>query len=149
MSGVTVRGFTASGPWLVDVADSPAGWSTCLGHSPSEQCERYHHEIELTNVLAGSEQQAACGARVDIHLSTQREPDGDRVAAVVWTQSASQSRTTLSSLTERDESSPGASSGFGLNERVTGKIDPRSVRLHGLRVSFIENGHRRSLRLVA
>jgi hypothetical protein len=36
---------------------------------------------------------------------------------------------------------------FGLDPSVTGKIDPRSVRLHGLKVSFTENGQHRTIRL--
>jgi hypothetical protein len=146
-SSETVRGFVSSGPWLVDVVDSRCGWSTCLKPSRAQRCQRYHHEVELVDVAVGSEQSAPSGASVDIHLSTRRGPDGDRIAAVVWTQPASGSRVTLEALTERDSETPGVDSGFGLNEGVTGRIDPRSVRLRGLRVSYAENGHRRSFQL--
>ena len=146
-AGVTVRGFVSLGPWLVDVADARGGWSTCLTASRGRACARSHHQLELVDVAAGSEQSAPCAASVDIHLSTLRARDGDRTAAVVWTQSAGRSRVTLAAMTERDRRTPGGESSFGLNRPVTGDIDPSSVRLRGLRVSFVEDGRRRSLRL--
>jgi hypothetical protein len=63
--------------------------------------------------------------------------NGHRIAAVVWTQPAKASLVTLKVITARDGKN---SEAFGLNLPVTGKIDPRSVRLHGLNVSFTENG---------
>jgi hypothetical protein len=51
---------------------------------------------------------------------------------------------TLEALTEQDGQSQDASRAFGLNESATGKIDPHSVRLRALRVSYIKNGRRRA-----
>ena len=83
-------------------------------------------------------------AHVEVHLSALPARNGHRTAAVVWTQPARGSLITLKVMTARDSKGSGA---FGLNAPVTGKIDPRSVRLHGLKVSFSENGRHRTIRL--
>jgi hypothetical protein len=147
-SGERVRDFVSAGPWLVDVVDSRGGWTNCLRPSPAQRCRRYHHEIELVDIADEGGSSTQSGADVDIHLSTLRAHNGDQIAAVVWTQPAAGGLVRLEVLTDRDHRGPGGSSlGFGFNKAVTGKIDPESVRLRGLRVSFLENGRHRSLRL--
>jgi hypothetical protein len=143
-----VRDFVSSGPWLVDVVDSRGGWSTCLKSSPTQHCRRYHQEIELVDTADEGGSSTQSGADVDIHFSTVRAHNGDPIAAVVWTQPEAGGLVRLGALTDREHQGPrGSSSGFGLNRAVTGKINPQSVRLRGLHVSFLENGRQHSLRL--
>jgi hypothetical protein len=133
------RFFLLPGPRACDPVDR-ATWTLSLAI----------HEIELVDIADESRTSAQSGANVAIHLNAHRAPDGDRIAAVVWTQPAGGSRVTLEAVTERDhQGRRSSSSSSGLNPAVTGKIDPQSVRLRGLHVSFVENGHHRSLQLTA
>jgi hypothetical protein len=139
---MTVGHFSADGPWLVDLASSKAGWRSCF--ASTRPCRREHHEIELTDVVDSSQTSTSSKASVDIHLSVLPARDGRRTAAVAWTQPAPGSLIALKFITAQDRQGSGA---FGLNRPVVGRIDPRSVRLHGLRVSFIENGRHRVIKL--
>ena len=142
--GAVVGDFASDGPWLVDLASSKRGWSACDPAHSTQPCRRDHHEVELTDVAAGGQTTATSAAHVKLHLSALPARDGHRTATVVWTQPAKGSLITLRAITARDGK---GSEAFGLNPPVTGKIDPRSVQLRGLRVSFTENGRRRTITL--
>jgi hypothetical protein len=142
--GVVVGNFVSHGPWLVDVASSERGWSACVAATSTPRCRRDHHEVELTDVFGGGQTSTTSGAHLEPHLSVLPAHDGYRIAAVVWTQPAARSLITLKFITARDGRGSGA---FGLNPAVTGKIDPRSVQIHGLKVRFIEDGRHRTVKL--
>jgi hypothetical protein len=147
--GVRVGDFVSFGPWLVDLAASRRGW-TLPFHSGARAGRRVHDEVELTDVADGAAAKEISGARVQLHLSVAPAHDGEQTVAVAWTQAASGSLTTLKFLTVRDDTGhQGAASGITLNPPVTGRIDPRSIRLAGLRVRFIEDGRHRTLTLGA
>ena len=139
---VVVGHFISDGPWLVDLASSKRGWRMCF--AANGPCRRKHHEMELTDVDGGGQTSTPSGAHVEIHLSVLPAHDGARTAAVVWTQPARGSLVALRSITARDRRGSGSS---GLNPPVIGRINPRSVHLHGLKVSFIENGRHRAITL--
>jgi hypothetical protein len=141
---VVIGDFVSDGRWLVDLASSKQGWSACDLPTSTRPCRRDHHEVELTDVADGGQTSATSAGRVELHLSALPARDGHRIAAVVWTQPAKASLTTLKAITVRDGRD---SLAFGLNPSVTGKIEPGSVQLHGLRVSFTEDGRRRTIRL--
>jgi hypothetical protein len=143
-AGTVVGDFVSDGPWLVDLASSKRGWSSCYPATSGPLCRRDHDEVELTDVADGGQTSTTSAAHVELHLSALPARNGHRTAAVVWTQPARGSLITLKAITARDSQGSGA---FGLNPPVTGKIDPRSVRLHGLNVSFTENGRHRTIRL--
>jgi len=142
--GAVVGDFASDGPWLVDLASSKRGWSSCDLSTSTRPCRREHHEVELTDVADGGQTSTSSAAHVEMHLSVLPVRDGYRTAAVAWTQPAKGSLITLKVITARDGRGSGT---FGLNPPVTGRIDPSSVRLHGLTVSFIENGRHRTIRL--
>ena len=141
---MVVGDFVSDGPWLVDVASSQRGWSSCFAATSTRRCRRDHHEVELTDVFGGGQTSTSSGAHVEPHLSVLPAHDGYRIAAVAWTQPATGSLITLKFITARDGTGSGA---FGFNPAVTGKIDPRSVQIHGLKVSFIEDGRHRTIKL--
>ncbi len=142
--GAVVGDFASDGPWLVDLASSKKGWSACDPATSRRPCRRDHHEVELTDVAGGGQTTATSAAHIEIHLSALPARGGHRIAAVVWTQPAEGALITLRAITARDSK---GSEAFGLNPPVTGKIDPHSVQLHGLKVSFTENGQRRTIKL--
>lgn len=143
-SGAVVDDIVSDGAWLADLVSSKRGWSSCEPTRSAQACRRDHHEVELTDVAGGGQVSAASGAHIRIHLSALPARNGHRIAAVAWTQPAKGSLITLKIITARDGNGTGA---FGLNPPVTGKIDPRSVHLHGLTVSFTENGRHRTIKL--
>ena len=145
VSGAVVGDFVSDGPWLVDLVSSTRGWSSCLSGTTTGPCRRDHHEVELTDVAgSGSQASTTSAAHVELHLSALPIHNGNRIAAVVWTQRAGGSLITLKAVTLRDGRT---SATFGANPPVTGRINPGSVHLHGLKVSFVENGRHRTVKL--
>jgi hypothetical protein len=141
-------GFVTAGAWLAVAESSRPGWRSCA--LPGRDCRRYHHQVELDHLAgAGSSGSTHAGADVGaLHVSSTRGANGSRIGAVVWTQSDGGAQTALESLTARESanaSGPTASATSGTD--ASGAIVPSSVRLAGLRVSFVEAGHRRSVRL--
>ena len=146
-TGVVVSDFESRGPWLVNLASSKRGWSSCPAPAKTPSCHREHHEIELTDTTDGGQTTAASSTHLETHLSVLPVHNHVRVAAVAWTQPAAGSLTTLAFITARDSTTRSGSGGFGLNTSITGKIAPASVQMQGLTVSYIENGKHRTVKL--
>ncbi len=136
--------LVAAGPWVAAFESSAGGFRPCLPAVPSH-CPPYHHQVELIEAGGASSSSAGAGARVEtLHMSSIRRSRGTRIGVVVWLQRLHGSIARLSSMVDVSRRRSGSGSSGMV---ATGRIAPGSVRLVGLRVRFVENGRRRSVRL--
>ncbi len=144
-SGETIHLITAAGPWVAAFESAIGAFRGCPG--PGVHCPSYHHQVELIQAGGGSSSSTAVGAQIKtIHISSIRRQTGAEVAAVVWLQHLHGRVGRLSSMVAVSRKDGGSGS---VGMVAVGRIAPRSIRLVGLRVRFVENGKRRSVRLSA
>jgi hypothetical protein len=137
-----IRPIVAAGPWVAAFESSGAGFRGCAA-SIRPRCPLYHHQVELIAPEPGSFESASAGARIaTLQLSSLRRPGGARVGAVVWLEPLHGSIARLTSMLEVVPAGESA-----VRVVAQGRIATGSVHLSGLRVRFVENGRRRSVRL--
>jgi hypothetical protein len=126
----------AAGVWVTAFESSREGWTPVCAKR-RRQCPRIHHQIELINGADGSSGSVSTAAQVGRVLVS-------AAGAVVWTQRADAGGVEIGSEVVGGGAACGESSG-GFVAR--GAIAPKSLRLTGLKLRFIESGRERTVRL--